>query len=170
MYQVGCLIHWQMYLINYILLTLSWVTRVVHLKLYLFSCNSSSSSSPWYRAICTGILNPLLPPHPIVHCFRQVFRTTSRISTELLYVGSSWSSYLCSAMLRGPQEYITYELVPTFPAVSRMSGSSNLDSFRDGWLVAVQLLPYGVLPPGFVQYFLQHFCVVTVKLFLHTFS
>ena len=29
-------------------------------------------------------------------------------------------------------EYITYELVPASPAVSCMSGSSNLDSFRDG--------------------------------------
>ena len=35
------------------------------------------------------------------------------------------------------QEYITYELVPDSPAVSCMSGSSNLDSFRDGRLVAV---------------------------------
>ena len=41
-------------------------------------------------------------------------------------------------MGRGPQEYITYELVPISPAVSRMSGSSNFDSFRDWWLVAVQ--------------------------------
>ena len=28
---------------------------------------------------------------------------------------------------------IIYEHVPTSPAVSRMSGSSNFDSFRDGW-------------------------------------
>ena len=31
-----------------------------------------------------------------------------------------------------PQEYVTYEFVPTSLAVSLMSGSSNLDSFRDG--------------------------------------
>ena len=37
----------------------------------------------------------------------------------------------------GPSEYITYELVPASPAVSCMSGSSNLDSFRDGRQVAV---------------------------------
>ena len=30
-----------------------------------------------------------------------------------------------------------------------ISGSSNLDSFCDGWYVAVQLLLYGMLPPGF---------------------
>ena len=33
----------------------------------------------------------------------------------------------------GPQEYITYELVLASPAVSCMSGSSSLDSFRDRW-------------------------------------
>ena len=33
--------------------------------------------------------------------------------------------------------YITYELVPASPAVSYMSGPSNLDSFRDGRQVAV---------------------------------
>ena len=35
--------------------------------------------------------------------------------------------------VKGSQEYITYELVPTSPAVSRMSGSSYFDSFRNGW-------------------------------------
>ena len=95
--------------------------------------NATSISSSSCHAISIDFLDPLSPPLPIVHCFRQVFRATSRIGTELLYVGSSWSSCLCSAMWRGPQEYIPYELVPTSPAVSRMSGSSNLDSFRDGW-------------------------------------
>ena len=92
-----------------------------------------SSSSSLRHAISTDIPDLLLPPLPIVHCFRQVFRVTSRIGIELLYVG--------------PQERIPYELVSTFPAVSRMFGSSNLDSFRDGWLVPVQLLLCGVLPP-----------------------
>ena len=50
-----------------------------------------------------------------------------------------------------------------------MPGSSNFDSFRDGWLVAVQLL-CGVLSLGLVRYCSQHSCVVAVKLFLHTFS
>ena len=77
-------------------------------------------------------------------------------------------------MWRDPLEYITYGLVPTSQAVSRMSGSSNLDSFRDGWwLVAVQMLLCWVLPPWLVQYCSQHFCVVVVKLFytcIHIFS
>ena len=47
-----------------------------------------------------------------------------------------------------------------------MSGSSNLDSFGDVRLVAVQLLFCGVLLPGTVQYCSQHSCVVAVKLFL----
>ena len=41
--------------------------------------------------------------------------------------------------MQGSQEYAAYEVVPTSPAVSRMSGSSNLDSFRDGWLGAVHI-------------------------------
>ena len=74
----------------------------------------------------------LSPPLPIFHRFLQVFRATPRVCTELLYVGSSWSPCLCTSMWRGPQEYITHELVPTSLAVSHMSGSSNLDSFQDG--------------------------------------
>ena len=43
-----------------------------------------------------------------------------------------------------------------------MSGSSNLDSFCDRWLVTVQLLLCEVLPPGLVHYCLQHSCVIAV--------
>ena len=107
---------------------------------------------------------PLSPPLPIGHSFRQLLRPTSRIDTELLYIGSSWSSCLCSSVWRGPHMYITYELIPTSPAVSRMSDSSNLDSFCDEWSVAVQLLLCGVLPPWLVQYCSLHSCVVAVKL------
>ncbi len=38
-----------------------------------------------------------------------------------------------SSNTRGPQEYITYELVFASPVVSGMSGSSSLYSFRDRW-------------------------------------
>ena len=41
------------------------------------------------------------------------------------------------AICGGPLEYITDELVPASLAVSCTSGSSNLDSFRDGRQVAV---------------------------------
>ena len=93
--------------------------------------NSSSSLSPCC-AISMDIPDPLSPPLPIVHCFWQVFWAISPIGIELLYVGLSWLSCLCSSMWRGPQEYIIYELVPTSLAVYCLSGSSNLNSFRDG--------------------------------------
>ena len=113
-----------------------------------------------YHAISMDIPDPLSPLVPIDHCFRQVTRAKSRIGTELLYVGSRWSSCLCTFMWRGAQEYITNEFVPTSSEVSRMSGSSNFGSFRNGWLV-----PCGVLSPGLLQYFSQYSCVVAVKLF-----
>ena len=97
-------------------------------SLFLWQSKTSSSSS--CHAISTDIRDPLSPPLPIVHCFRQVLRATAHIGRELLYVGSSWSSSLCTSMWRGPQEYITYELVPNFPAVSCKSGSSNFDTIR----------------------------------------
>ena len=61
----------------------------------------------------------------IIHCFGGY--------TMYRHRGSSWLSCLCSSMWKGPQEYVAYELVLTSPAVSCMSGSSNLGSFHDGW-------------------------------------
>ena len=77
------------------------------------------------------IPGPLSPPLPIVHYLRQVFRVTSRIDTELQYVGLADRPTFarpCEGVHRS-----TFELVPTSPAVSRMSGSSNFDSFPDRW-------------------------------------
>ena len=51
-----------------------------------------------------------------------------------------------------PLKNIAYEFVFTSLTVSCMSCSSDLNGFRDGWLVAVQLLFCGMLLPGFVQY------------------
>ena len=116
--------------------------------------NDRDKSSSWRHAISTDIPDSLSPPLPIVHCFRQVFRVTSRTGTELLYVGSSWLS-----MWRGLRKYIPNELIPTFTAVSCISGSSNFDNFRDRWSVAEQLLICGVLPPWLIQYCSQHSCV-----------
>ena len=67
-------------------------------------------------------------------------------------------------------QHIIYVFVLTSPTMSRMSGSSTLYGFRDGWQVAVQLLFCGVLPPGLVQYSSKYYCVIVVKLFLHTLS
>ena len=79
-------------------------------KLLVFDINTwNHKPSLSCHAISTDFPDPLSPP-PIVHCFRQVFRATSLIGTELMYVGSSWSSCLCSSMWRGSPEYIAYEL------------------------------------------------------------
>ena len=107
----------------------------------------------------------LSPPVSIVHRSLEVFQTTSCIGTELLYIGSSRSSSLWLSMGRGPLEFIAYEFVLTSPVVSHVPGSSNLDSFHDGWSVAVPLLFWGVLPPGIVQYSWQHSCVFAVNFF-----
>ena len=113
-----------------------------------------------------------LSPHPSLSSIASARSSGLHpvYSTELLYVGSNWSSSLCSPKWRGPQEYVTYVLVLTSPAMSRMSGSSNLDNFRDRWSVAGHLLLCDVLPPGLVQYCSQHSRLVAVKLFPHNFS
>ena len=64
------------------------------------------------------------------------------------------------SLWRCPQEYITYELIPTSPAVSCMSDSSNFDSFHDGWLVAIKLLLCEILSPGLVQYYIKYIWLV----------
>ena len=74
-------------------------------------------------------------PSPTTHHFQLVLKVRSHIGTELLYVGFCCSSCLCLSMWRGPQEYDTYKFIPTSPAVSHMSGSSNLDSFL-WWVVS----------------------------------
>ena len=78
------------------------------------------SSSSSCRVASTDIPDPISSLLPIVHRLWQVSRATSFILSE------------DSAICEGPYEYIAYELVPASLAVSCVSGSSNLDSFRDG--------------------------------------
>ena len=54
-------------------------------------------------------------PEPLMQSVSIVFKVISSIGTELLYIGSSWSSCLCSSMWKGPQEYIAYEFVLNSP-------------------------------------------------------
>ena len=75
----------------------SWSTGKFGVPLH---CITSSSSS--CHAASTDILDTLSPFLPIVHRLRQVFRATSHILTELLYVCSSWSSCFFSAICEGP--------------------------------------------------------------------
>ena len=69
--------------------------------------------------------------------------------------------------VKGSTGVLHLQARPNFSSSVRMSGSSNFDSFRDGWLVAVQLLFCGVLSPGLVQYCSQHSCVIAVKGFFY---
>ena len=115
----------------YIYITHKYITNSFYEKNVYFHLNQRSSSS--CHAISTDVPYPLSPPLPINYCFQLVLRATSHISTELLYVCSNWLTCPCTSMWRGPQECIPYELIPTSPAVSRMFGSSNFDSFHDGW-------------------------------------
>ena len=149
--------------------TYSCIMAIQHYKTQLNQIKTISSSSSCHAA-STDIPDPLSPLLLIIHHFWQVFRATSHILTQLLYVCSSWSSCFCLAICGGPQEYITDEFVLASPVVSCVSGSSNLDSFRDGRQVAVQLVPCGVLPLGLVQYCSEHSCVIAVQLLLQPFS
>ena len=146
-------IHIHIYIYIYIYIytqTYIHIYKILYIYIYLHTYISSSSSS--CHTACTDLPNTLSPAISIIHHSLEVFQTKSCISTELLYIGSSWLSYLCSSIWRGPQKYIFYEFILTSPVVSHISGSSNFDSFHDGWYVAVQLLFCGVLPTGLVQY------------------
>ena len=122
--------------------------------LWLFLHQSSSSSS--CLAISTDISDLLTPPLPIVHCFWQVLRATSRISTELLYGGSSTSHSSKSLFLLQCPAYLVRLILIVFVTSGRWPYSCFF---------------CGVLSQGLVQYCLQHFCVIAVKFFfLYTFS
>ena len=86
-----------------------FVNTPLNIKTVLFQQFSLAykklSSSSSCCTISTDLPDPLPLPYSIVHRFRQVLKVKSRICTELLYVGSSWSSCLCSSMWRGPLEY-----------------------------------------------------------------
>ena len=120
-----------MYILTYVRLNM-YVVICVHLNINIRISSSSSCC-----AASTDIRDPLSPLLPIIHRLWLVFRARSHFLTELFNVCSSWSSWFCLAICGGPQEYITYELVLASPAVSCMSGSASLDSFRDGRQVAV---------------------------------
>ena len=71
-------------------------------------------SSSACRATSTDIPDLLSPLLPIVHRFWQVRRVTSRIFTELLFVGSSWSPCFCLTMWGGLWENTTYQLATVY--------------------------------------------------------
>ena len=79
----------------------------------------------------------------ITYRYREVFEGIHYIGTELLNIGFSWWSCLCSSMWRGSLEYIAYEFVLTSPAVVVWISETKLDDFY---------------PWGFSQYFLHLYC------------
>ena len=97
------------------------LTGPINLSINIMSCYQHRSPLP---SLTTYLYHPLL---------------LRGIQSYILYwvravvYRSEWSSCLCSSMWWGSQEYVAYEFVLTSPAVSCMSGSSNLVSFHDGW-------------------------------------
>ena len=101
--------------------------------LYKITETDISSSSSLCCTASTDLSDPLSPPS---------LSSIAPGRSSRLYPVSALSC--CIYILAGrpafarpckgcPQEYIAYESVLISPAVSRMSGSSNFDSFRDGW-------------------------------------
>ena len=68
---------------------------------------TSLSSSTSCHAISTDIPEPLSSPLPIAHCSRQVLRSTSRIATELLYIGGVATS-MASSRAKGHLQCLFY--------------------------------------------------------------
>ena len=69
------------------------------------------SSSPSCNATSTDLLDPLSAHVSIIHRSLEILKSISSIGTELLYIGSSWPSCLCSSMWMNPPEYITDKFV-----------------------------------------------------------
>ena len=66
----------------------------IYIRIYIHIYMSSSS----YRDASIDLPDPLSPPFPIVNHSREVFQATSCIGKELLYIRSSWSSFVWSSM------------------------------------------------------------------------
>ena len=132
----------------------------IYIYIYISSCRTASMD----------LLDPLSPPISIVHRSWDVFKAIFSIGTDMLYIGFSWLSCLCSSMWR------------VHWSISLMSSSLLLEQchaclVRLTWIEFVLGVrwPYSccfcrLLPPGLVQYCSQHSCIITVKLFLHTLS
>ena len=64
--------------------------NILYIYIYILVCVYILSLSSCH-AISTDIPDPLSPYVPIVHYFQLILRATTRIGTELLYEGSSWT-------------------------------------------------------------------------------
>ena len=104
-------------------------TSMVASNYFLFH-NNHSFINHHHHVARSAQISQSLSSHPSLSSVVSG-RSSFRNGTELLYVGSSWSSCLCSSTWMSPREYITYDLVPRSPAVFCMPCSRNFDSFRD---------------------------------------
>ena len=102
------------------MISLPLATKVDMPLTIIMSCHrhrypwSSLATSPYRSSPLAGLQGYIPYPHIAAVCMFEL--------VVLLLPGHMW----------GPLEYITYELVPASPAVSCMSGSSDLDSFVMG--------------------------------------
>ena len=84
---------------------------VNHLNCTFDGISSSSSC----HTVSTDLPVPFSALVPIVYHSQQVFQVTSCIGTELLSVGSSWSTYLCLSMWRGTSLMSSSFLLQQYP-------------------------------------------------------
>ena len=102
-----------------------FITILIHYLLYKYELFQFLSKNKHFTICFIRLIiinsidlpDHLLSPVPIVDRSRVIFLAKSCIGTELLYVGSCWSSCFCSSMWRDPQEYLAYEVVFTSKAV-----------------------------------------------------
>ena len=107
--------------------------------------------------------------------FFRIFNSFSQTFQFLHFLAIifGYSTFWLTPHVPPSTNIVIYELVPASPAVSCMSGSSNLDSFHDGRQVAVLLVSCGVLSPGLVQHCshsLSEFSFLMLIVFVFTFK
>ena len=137
-----------------------------------------------YKYICTHTYHH---HHHHVEPLARISQTLSRhFSHSFIASGRSSrlhpvSSQSCCMYVRAGRPAFAWPYVGVHRSTSLLSSSLFLQQcpaclvcltwivFFDGRQVAIQLGPFGVLPPGLVQYCSQHSCVIAVSLLLQPF-
>ena len=92
----------------------------IYMYIYIYIYVSSLS----WRAASKDFPDSHSPFVSIIHRFRQVLYKTSCVRTEVLLIGSSWSSNTYTNVWRVPLKNVAYEFILTSPKVSCISCSS----------------------------------------------
>ena len=98
----------------------------IYTYIYMYIIMSHHQHGYFSPFLATPLHRPLLLAGP--QCYIQ-YQHRAVVCRCELDVGSS----LCLSMWRSSQEYITYEFIPTSPAMSCISASFNFDGFRNVW-------------------------------------